>query len=79
MNDQPETDKHIFCVDCGQEFIWSVGEQKVFKEKGFGNTPKRCRSCRRQRRENGQVAKPEGGRKSFATVWEGEKGGNRRG
>ena len=28
-------DKKIICKDCGKEFIFTVGEQEFFKEKGF--------------------------------------------
>ncbi|NFQ39002.1 cytochrome C551, partial [Clostridium botulinum] len=28
------TDKTIVCRDCGSEFIFSVGEQEFYKEKG---------------------------------------------
>ena len=36
------TDKKITCRDCGSEFIFSVGEQEFYKEKGFDNDPTRC-------------------------------------
>ena len=29
------TDKTLTCRDCGSEFIFSVGEQEFYKEKGF--------------------------------------------
>ena len=35
-------DKKIICKDCGKEFIFTVGEQEFFKEKGFENDPVRC-------------------------------------
>ena len=28
-------DKVIKCKDCGSEFVFSVGEQEFYKEKGF--------------------------------------------
>jgi CxxC-x17-CxxC domain-containing protein len=43
-------DKTLVCQDCGQEFIFSAGEQEFYHEKGFQNEPKRCRECRNQRR-----------------------------
>lgn len=43
-------DKTLICQDCGQEFIFSAGEQEFYHEKGFQNEPKRCRECRTQRR-----------------------------
>lgn len=38
----------IKCQDCGNEFVFSVAEQKFYKEKGFVQ-PKRCKSCRNAR------------------------------
>lgn len=43
-------DKKITCKDCGKEFIFTVGEQEFFKEKGFENDPVRCPDCRRARK-----------------------------
>lgn len=39
-------EKTLICQDCGQEFVFTVGEQEFYKEKGFDNDPKRCRECR---------------------------------
>ena len=36
------TDKTLTCKDCGAEFVFTVGEQEFYKEKGFDNEPKRC-------------------------------------
>jgi DNA-directed RNA polymerase subunit RPC12/RpoP len=38
-------DKIIKCVDCAQEFAWTVGEQEFYKEKGL-REPVRCPMCR---------------------------------
>ncbi len=40
------TDKTIICKDCGQEFIFSAGEQEFYAERGFESTPTRCKACR---------------------------------
>ena len=45
------TDKTIKCKDCGEEFVFTVGEQEFYKEKGFQNEPVRCASCRRARKD----------------------------
>ena len=45
------TDKTLKCRDCGSEFVFSVGEQEFYKEKGFTNEPTRCISCRRAKKE----------------------------
>ena len=44
-------DKKIVCVDCGKEFVFTVGEQEFYKEKGFENEPKRCPDCRRAKKQ----------------------------
>ena len=42
-------DKTLVCKDCGNEFIFSAGEQAFYAEKGFQNEPTRCRDCRMAR------------------------------
>ena len=32
-------DKKIVCKDCGQEFVFTVGEQEFYASKGFTNDP----------------------------------------
>ena len=39
-------DKTLKCVDCGQEFVWTAGEQEFYAQKGFTNPPSRCAVCR---------------------------------
>ena len=43
-------DKTIVCVDCGAEFTFTADEQQRFAERGFTNEPKRCKTCRDQRK-----------------------------
>lgn len=43
-------DKKIICKDCGKEFVFTVGEQEFYKEKGFDNEPVRCYKCRKARK-----------------------------
>lgn len=38
-------DKNVTCKDCGQEFVFTEGEQKFFQQKGY-TEPKRCKPCR---------------------------------
>ena len=46
------TDKVLQCADCGVDFVFSASEQEspLFAQKGFASAPKRCASCRAQRR-----------------------------
>ena len=45
------TDKTLTCRDCGAEFVFTVGEQEFYKEKGFTTEPTRCLPCRRAKKE----------------------------
>jgi len=47
------TDQVLTCTDCGIDFVFSASEQEFFAEKGFSSAPKRCSSCRAQRRAAG--------------------------
>ena len=40
-------DKTLVCKECGQEFVFTAGEQEFYASKGLTNEPKRCKSCRR--------------------------------
>jgi len=42
-------DKQIECLDCGQSFVFTEGEQEFFTEKGY-TPPKRCPGCRAKKR-----------------------------
>ncbi|MEF9894332.1 MAG: zinc-ribbon domain containing protein [Clostridia bacterium] len=58
-------DKTLVCRDCGNEFVFTAGEQAFYAEKGFQNEPTRCKACRDARkagRSNGEA------REMFETV-----------
>jgi CxxC-x17-CxxC domain-containing protein len=44
-------DTDILCIDCGQDFIWTIGEQVFFRDKGLTNPPKRCKGCKQAKNE----------------------------
>jgi CxxC-x17-CxxC domain-containing protein len=46
-------DKTLTCRDCGQEFVWTAGEQEFYQSRGLQNPPSRCPSCRAARRAGG--------------------------
>ena len=39
-------DRNLKCVDCGQDFVFTAGEQLFFHDKQFKNEPKRCKACK---------------------------------
>ncbi|MGE5614590.1 MAG: zinc-ribbon domain containing protein [Bacillota bacterium] len=45
-------DKTLVCKDCGQEFVFTAGEQEFYESKGFRNEPGRCRACRSARKSH---------------------------
>jgi CxxC-x17-CxxC domain-containing protein len=44
-------DKAIKCVECGQDFVFTAGEQLFFADKGLRNEPKRCKVCKAKKNE----------------------------
>ena len=42
LNDLP-----IKCIDCNQDFLWTIGEQAFYRDKGLENPPKRCKPCKK--------------------------------
>ena len=46
------------CRDCGEEFLWTAGEQgfKFYEDKGFKEGPKSCLDCRRKAKKLARLA-----------------------
>ena len=44
------------CKDCGQEFVFTAGDQEFYASKGYENQPRRCRDCRNAKKN---AAKPQ--------------------
>ena len=56
-------DKTLVCKECGQEFVFTAGEQEFYAERGFQNEPQRCKACRDARK-----AAARGPREYFTAV-----------
>jgi CxxC-x17-CxxC domain-containing protein len=54
------TDRILKCSDCGNEFIFTAGEQLFFYDKQFKNDPKRCKLCKAKRAGLGRTANGAG-------------------
>jgi CxxC-x17-CxxC domain-containing protein len=54
------TDRILKCSDCGNEFIFTAGEQLFFFDKQFKNDPKRCKLCKAKRAGLGRTANAAG-------------------
>ncbi len=48
-------DKTLVCKYCGNEFVFTAGEQEFYAEKGFQNEPQRCKACRDARKNAGKA------------------------
>jgi CxxC-x17-CxxC domain-containing protein len=53
-------DNTLRCRECGEEFVFSAGEQEFYQAKGLLNEPGRCPACRQRRRQ--QMSVPAGER-----------------
>lgn len=49
--DPTRQDWILRCIDCGEQFTFSVEEQDFFQSKEL-STPKRCKPCRKVRRQS---------------------------
>jgi CxxC-x17-CxxC domain-containing protein len=62
-------DESLKCIDCGNQFAFTSGEQEFFAAKGFTNKPSRCVDCRgarkAQRGEGGNRGGGGGGRREM--------------
>ena len=48
-------DETLTCRECGNEFVFSAGEQAFYKQKGFLNKPKMCKACRDAKKNAGKA------------------------
>ena len=49
MAEQVVSDKALRCVSCGDGFIFSSGEQELFRLRGISDEPAQCPNCTRGR------------------------------
>ena len=68
------TDRVMSCLDCGQEFAFTAGEQDFYSQRGFTEPPKRCPSCRAVRKAQ-RNASPMAGSVSYSSGYERSNGG----
>ncbi len=49
--EQEFQDRTLKCFDCGNDFVWTAGEQAFFHDKHLTNEPKRCKPCKQAKNE----------------------------
>ena len=47
----------LTCVECGEEFVFTVSAQEYFLEKGFLQSPKRCKACHAKYKRDKKLAR----------------------
>lgn len=62
------SDRTLACVECGSEFTFTASEQEFFAGKGYTNDPKRCPTCREQRRGRNGGGMTSSGRQLYTAV-----------
>ena len=53
------SDKVLVCRDCGNEFVFSAGEQEFYSTRGFSE-PTRCAECRAATQDHARRGAPAG-------------------
>ncbi|HEX8967453.1 MAG TPA: zinc-ribbon domain containing protein [Chloroflexota bacterium] len=56
VSERQQNDKHLRCASCGDGFVFSCGEQELFRLRGITSEPAKCPDCAR-----GQVRKLSNG------------------
>jgi hypothetical protein len=49
------TDTQVDCWQCGEQFIFSAGQQRFFREKGFDNPPRKCKKCKEAKKNKSGI------------------------
>ena len=52
-------DQRLKCVECGEEFLFTAGEQAFYREHNLTHAPTRCKRCRTNRK-GGRAESPGG-------------------
>ncbi len=50
-------DKQLRCRECGQDFVWTAGEQDFYHQKGLLHEPQRCPTCRARAKQERAAAR----------------------
>ena len=70
------SDRTLTCRDCGQQFVFTAGEQEFYQSRGLTNDPGRCPDCRQARKQSaGGGGRGGGGGYAYSTGGGGGGGG----
>ena len=54
--------KILVCVECGEEFVFTVNAQEYFADRGYNEEPKRCKHCYMQHKRDKRATPVESSR-----------------
>jgi DNA-directed RNA polymerase subunit RPC12/RpoP len=61
--------KILVCVECGQEFVFTINAQEYFAEKGYTEEPKRCKHCHMQHKRDKRTGPADINKLDFGTLY----------
>jgi hypothetical protein len=62
--------KILICVECGQEFVFTINAQEYFAERGYTEDPKRCKHCyMKHKREKRAVVNAEAEKVDLSAIY----------
>lgn len=64
----------IECIDCENDFLFSIKDQDFYKQQGFED-PKRCKECRSARKS--RAKQPNNTQQNHANVYNQNRGQNK--
>jgi len=86
MELEPLQDKILICVDCNEEFVFTISAQEYFLKRGIVEEPKRCKSCytalkkqKRQEKKEIKVKSSSNSRRRTTTSYRHYSSNNARG
>ncbi|HER00580.1 MAG TPA: cytochrome C551 [candidate division Zixibacteria bacterium] len=78
MEEERLKDKILICVDCDEEFVFTVAAQEYFLEQGITEEPKRCKSCYMQLKKGKRLQQKENRKRGSYNRHNGNSNGNYR-
>ena len=56
MSENGRKTRILVCVECREEFVFTAQAQEYFEEKGYNQSPKRCKICHSKYKRERKVA-----------------------
>lgn len=60
--------KILICVECNEEFVFTINAQEYFSGKGYNEDPKRCKHCYMHHKRNKRSPIPTEGNRVYGRL-----------